>query len=46
MTKCSNWLAGHDKAAALNHPVPDPDELLSNIEEAEVWVKKIRDRRR
>lgn len=37
MSKTSRWLRGHDDAAALDEPVPPPDELAQDIEELEAW---------
>ena len=45
MGKCSKYFVGHDEAGAINEPVPEPDELKSDIEELENWVIKIRKRR-
>lgn len=45
MTKCSRWLRGHDQAAAARAPIPGPDELKSDIEALEDWVKAIKKRR-
>ena len=44
MTKCSTWLPGHDQAAAQNTPLPEPDELLKDIEALDGWVKEARKR--
>jgi energy-coupling factor transporter ATP-binding protein EcfA2 len=45
MTKCSTWLAGHDKAPAARAPVPAPSELRADIEVLTNWVSAIRKRR-
>jgi len=45
MTKCSTHLRGHDQAAAINQPVPEPGELQADIEELESWVTQVRKRR-
>ena len=45
MTKCSQWLPGHDQAPAENLPVPDPRELKQDIDALETWVQSIRKRR-
>ncbi|MEE8186722.1 MAG: AAA family ATPase [Nitrososphaerales archaeon] len=45
VTKCSRWLAGHDKAPAENVPIPNPPELKRDIETLERWVKTVRKRR-
>jgi len=46
MTKTSRWLPGHDQAAAVNAPCPDPAELKQDIEKLESWVAGIRKRRK
>ena len=45
MTKCSKHLRGHDKAVAINEPVPAPAELKTDIENLEHWVSGMRKRR-
>jgi energy-coupling factor transporter ATP-binding protein EcfA2 len=45
MTKCSKYLRGHDKAVAINEPVPAPAELKADIENLENWVSGMRKRR-
>jgi hypothetical protein len=45
MTKCPKWLHGHDQAAAARAPVPEPRELIADIEALENWVDGIRKRR-
>ena len=45
MSKTSTWLRGHDQAAAVNAPVPEPNEVMQDIKELEAWVKAIRKRR-
>ena len=45
MTKCSQWLPGHDQAPAANVPVPDPADLKDDIKALEIWVKRITKRR-
>lgn len=47
MTKTSRWLRGHDDAAPVNDPVPDPDEVEADIAALDVWrgeVKRIHQR--
>jgi energy-coupling factor transporter ATP-binding protein EcfA2 len=46
MTKCSKWLPGHDQAAAARAPVPNPEELKTDIEALDGWVAAIRYRRK
>ncbi len=45
MGKCSAVMAGHDEAAALGSPAPEPDEVLADIEALDSWRKEIIDRR-
>jgi len=45
ITKCSKYLRGHDKAVAINEPVPAPAELKADIENLENWVSGMRKRR-
>lgn len=44
MTKCSAWMTGHDHAAADNSPVPEPAELLSDINDLDAFAKAVRRR--
>jgi len=46
MTKCSRFLEGHDEPGAVMDPVPDPHELMADIESLEEWVNQMRPRRR
>lgn len=45
MAKCSTWLPGHDKAAAVRAPVPAPVEIKADIDALETWVAAIHKRR-
>ena len=45
ISKCSKWLPGHDQGAAARAPVPEPVELIADIEQLEKWVSAIRKRR-
>ena len=45
MTKCSKWLSGHDQAPAVNEDVPEPDEVKTDVDALEQWVKEINKRR-
>lgn len=45
MTKCSQWLPGHDQAPAAKQDVPEPDELEADIAALEDWVAAINKRR-
>ncbi len=42
MTKCSNWLTGHDAAAALGTATPDPAEIEGDIDALSNFVKSIK----
>ena len=46
MTKCSQWLPGHDQAPAAKEDVPEPDELRQDIAKLDIWVKAINKRRK
>ena len=46
MTKCSQWLPGHDQPPAAKEDVPEPDELRQDITKLEFWVKAINKRRK
>jgi hypothetical protein len=46
MTKCSRWLPGHDQAPAAQAPIPEPDELESDIKNLEQFIDTIRKRRK
>ena len=46
MTKCSQWLRGHDEAPAARAPVPDPEEVKSDIEKLDTFLAAIHGRRR
>lgn len=43
MTKCSRF--AHDEATAINDPIPDPEEIQSDIDTLKEWRKAIMDRR-
>ena len=45
MTKASTWLPGHDQSAAVNAPVPEPDEIADDIRTLDDWVSRINKRR-
>jgi energy-coupling factor transporter ATP-binding protein EcfA2 len=46
MTKCSTWMAGHDKSAALDVNRPAPNELRKDIQELRDFAKMISGRRK
>ncbi len=46
MSKCSQWLRGHDTAPAAPAPVPPPDELRQDIDALEKWRDAILKRRK
>ncbi len=45
MTKTSRFFRGHDEPETVLDPVPEPDEILQDIEIFENWIKQIRRRR-
>ena len=46
MSKCSGYLTGHDQASALNEPLPEPDEILDDINELDEYRKELQDDRK
>ena len=46
MTKCSQWLTGHDQAPAARADIPTADTVKADIEEFADWVNAIRRRRK
>lgn len=46
MSKCSKYLIGHDSAAELNEPLPDSNEVETDLTEFEEWMKGMRKRGR
>lgn len=42
MSKSSRWLPGHDDARAATDPVPDPAEVLQDIEQLDAWRKDLK----
>lgn len=45
MTKCSRFIEGHDQAAAVNEPVPEPSEIRGDINDLADFVSAVRTRR-
>jgi len=45
MDKCSLWFCGHDKSNALDVNRPSPDEIQTDIETLNNFVKQLRQRR-
>jgi hypothetical protein len=45
MTKCSTWMAGHDKSIALDVNRPPPSEIKGDIARLRAFVKDIAKRR-
>jgi len=45
MSKCSEWMAGHDKSQALNVNRPDPAEIRGDIQELRAFAKGMNKRR-
>lgn len=46
MTKSSTWIRGHDQPAAVNRPVPPPDELRDDLGALRDWAAEMRAKRR
>lgn len=46
MSKCSRFMHGHDQSHADNRPFPEPDEVKSDIDSLDIWIKAIRKRRK
>lgn len=46
MSKCSQFMPGHDSAPPENNPIPPPDEVREDIKSLEVFVDAIRNRRK
>ena len=46
MTVCSKWLPGHALAPAMNEPLPEPGDLLAEIQRLEGFVQAMRKRGR
>lgn len=42
MTKTSQWIQGHDHAAELALPIPEPDELATDFDVIDRWVAELR----
>lgn len=46
MSKCSQYLTGHDGPLGESDQPPGPSELLQDIEDLQEWAKNIRNRRK
>ena len=46
MSKCSQYLTGHDSPLGESGQLPNPGELLQDIKNIENWVVQIRRRRK
>jgi hypothetical protein len=46
MTMCSKWLPGHAQAPAMNESIPEPAELLAEIQRLDNFVQAMRRRGR
>jgi len=42
MSKCSTWMAGHDKSRKLDVHRPAPKEVLADIDTLNIFVKECR----
>ena len=45
MSKCSRFMRGHSDPDARPDPVPEPNEILSDIDALQGWAKKMKPRR-
>jgi len=41
MSKCSEWMTGHDKAAGKGTPFPSPVEFKADVAELESFLKEL-----
>jgi hypothetical protein len=44
MSKCSEWMTGHDKAAGKGTPFPDPSEFKADIVTLEAFLQELQAR--
>ncbi len=42
MTRASEWISGHDHAADLALPTPEPAEVAGDLKALEVWVSEVK----
>lgn len=46
MTVTSKWLPGHALSPAMNEPLPEPDELLAEVDRLDAFIASIKKRRK
>lgn len=44
--KCCEYIAGHDGSRGRNRPMPEPSELLKDVQALGAWVKDLKQRQR
>lgn len=44
--KCSDYIAGHDGSRGRNRAMPDPDELLQDVQALDAWVSNLKQRQK
>jgi hypothetical protein len=44
--QCSDYIAGHDGSRARNRAMPEPDELLKDVQALDAWVKSLKQRQK
>ena len=44
--KCSELIAGHDGSRGRNRAMPEPGELLRDVQTLDTWVRNLRDRQK
>jgi hypothetical protein len=42
--KCSNYVAAHDESRGRNRAMPEPEDLLCDVETLNNWVRSLRKR--
>ena len=43
---CCDYIRGHDSSIVRNRPLPEPDELLKEVDKLQNWVNKIKENRK
>lgn len=44
--RCSAYIAGHDGSRGRNRPMPEPDDVLKDVQALDAWVKTLRQRQK
>jgi hypothetical protein len=42
--KCNDYIAAHDASRGRNRPMPEPDELLEDVQALDAWVRDLKQR--